>query len=54
MSTARSLLLATYPLIPISTVLPPLLIVPYAIVRVKKIGFVRVFTSPLPGDDQEA
>ncbi len=35
----------------LTTVLTPLLIVPYAIVRVKKIGIVRVFTRPLPGDD---
>ena len=35
----------------LSTILTPLLIVPYAVVRVRKIGFLRVFTSPLPGDD---
>lgn len=35
----------------LTTILTPLLIVPYAVVRVRKIGIVRAFTNPLPGDD---
>ena len=35
----------------LTTIMTPLLIVPYAIIRVRKIGFVQVFTNPLPGDD---
>jgi uncharacterized MAPEG superfamily protein len=34
----------------LTAVLTPLLIVPYAYVRIRRIGW-RVFTNPLPGDD---
>ena len=35
----------------LTTIMTPLLIVPYAFVRVGKIGIVRALTKPLPGDD---
>jgi len=35
----------------LTTVLTALLFVPYAVVRVRKIGFSRVLMDPLPGDD---
>lgn len=35
----------------LSAVYTVLLIVPYAAVRIRRIGFLRLFASPLPGDD---
>jgi uncharacterized MAPEG superfamily protein len=35
----------------LSALLTVLLVLPYAVVRVRKIGLFRVFTNPLPGDD---
>jgi uncharacterized MAPEG superfamily protein len=34
----------------LSTILTPLLIIPYAFVRIRRIGW-RVLSNPLPGDD---
>jgi len=34
----------------LSAVLTPLLIMPYALVRIRRIGW-QVLTNPLPGDD---
>jgi uncharacterized MAPEG superfamily protein len=35
----------------LTAVYTALLVIPYAIPRVRKIGLLRVFTNPLPGDD---